>query len=298
MPGEDAADFAGRTALVTGASGGIGLEIARALAAAGAGLILPVRDPDRGRAALEEIRRSVPAAQVELRELDLARLDSVARLVAELADHRIDDLVLNAGVMLLGDRHRHITEDGHELHFQTNFLGHAALLAGLRPALRAARGRVVAQCSIAAAGARLRWDDLDGARHYGALSAYGASKLALGVFAAEFGRRSAAEGIRVDLCHPGVAPATAIARPIRMRLPAPLVGWAAGHLGNPLPVAAGTALLALRTTAAAPVMAAPSGPVGVWGPAGIRAPYRRIMDPELGERVWGLTAGVLPGFAS
>ena len=293
MPGDGAADLAGRTALVTGASGGIGLEIARGLAAAGAELILPVRDRVRGAAAVEEIRRSVPAAHVELRDLDLASLDSVAGLVAGLDGRRIDDLVLNAGVMLLGDRRRHVTDDGLELHFQTNFLGHAALLAGLRPALRVAHGRVVAQCSLAAARARLHWEDLQGARHYGVFRAYAASKLALGAFVIEFGRRAAAEGIRADLCHPGVVPATAIAPPIRAMLPRRVVDWAAGHLGNPLPVAAAPALLALRTTVPAPVMAVPAGPAGLWGPAVVRAPYGRLTDPDLGSWAWGLAEGLL-----
>jgi len=116
MPVEERPDLSGRTVLVTGASGGVGLEIAVLLAAAGAGLILPVRDRDRGDAAASRIRATAPAARIDLRPLDLARLDSVAALVAGL-DGDVDGVVANAGAMLLGDRGRRITPDGYELHF-------------------------------------------------------------------------------------------------------------------------------------------------------------------------------------
>jgi NAD(P)-dependent dehydrogenase (short-subunit alcohol dehydrogenase family) len=287
--------LAGRTVLVTGASSGIGLEVARLLAAAGAELILPVRDRARGAAAVERIREAVPGVRIELRDLDLARLASVVSLVAELGSRRIDGLVANAGVMLLGDRGRRLTVDGHELHFQTNFLGHAALLLGLLPALRAASTRIVVQSSLVAARARIDWDDLRLERRYGTFRAYGASKVALGGFALELGRRTAADGIRVDLCHPGVTPATSIAPGIRALVPKPILDWVVPRFGNPPSVAAATALLALTTDAEAPVMAVPSGRWGMRGEPRLGEPYRRLADPALGERVWGLVEALLPG---
>src|SRR5689334_2564751 len=113
-------DLSGRTAAVTGASDGVGVEIARGLAGAGAHVVLPVRGRAKGERAMARIRETHPAARLTLRDLDLARLDSVRALADALRSDRVpvDILVLNAGIVLLGDRERHVTEDGFELHFQ------------------------------------------------------------------------------------------------------------------------------------------------------------------------------------
>src|SRR5690606_11984340 len=96
---------------------------------------------------------AIPGARIRLLDLDLARLDSVRALAAQLLaeDRPIDVLVLNAGVALIGDSVRHVTEDGLELHFQTNFLAQAALVLGLLPLLQRSRTHVVVQCSVASA---------------------------------------------------------------------------------------------------------------------------------------------------
>lgn len=200
------ARLAGSTALVTGGSDGVGLEIVRMLADAGADVIMPVRNRAKGEAAIERIRETVRDARIVLHDLDLARLDSVDALTAGLREEAaIDICVLNAGVVLLGDRRRHLTADGFELHFQTNFLGHAALIRGILPLLERSRARVVVQTSIAAARARIDWNDLNGARRYSPYRAYAASKLALSLFGLELARRSGR--ITVNLSHPGVVPA-------------------------------------------------------------------------------------------
>jgi NAD(P)-dependent dehydrogenase (short-subunit alcohol dehydrogenase family) len=192
--------------IVTGASDGIGLGLAGRLAAAGADVVLPVRNPTKGTAALERIRAATPGAHVSIRELDLSSLASVAafgdRLNAE--GRPIALLINNAGVMTPPTRQ--VTPDGLELQFGTNYLGHFALVAHLLPLLRAGRARVTSQTSFGAASAAINWDDLQWERKYVAMRAYNQSKLALMVFGLELDRRSAAGGwgITSNVAHPGL----------------------------------------------------------------------------------------------
>lgn len=198
-------DLRGRLALVTGASDGVGLGLAERLAAAGAEVILPVRNPDKGAAALERIRTRVREARVSTRVLDLASLKSVEALAGTLNEEGrpIGILVNNAGVM--APYVRHTTEDGHELQFGTNHLGHMALTGRLLPLLRAGKARVTTVTSSAARGGRIDWDDPQSEKRYAAVRAYGVSKLANLLFALELDRRSSAGGwgIVSNAAHPG-----------------------------------------------------------------------------------------------
>ncbi|WP_433274588.1 SDR family oxidoreductase [Pseudonocardia xinjiangensis] len=198
-------DLAGKLAVVTGASDGVGLGLAARLARAGAELVLPVRNPRKGAAAVERIRADVPGAAVTLRDLDLASLDSVAALARTLGDESrpIHVLVNNAGVMTPPTRHT--TADGLELQFGTNHIGHVALTAGLLPLLRAGGARVTTMSSSAARYARLDWDDLQAERRYSPVRAYNVSKLANLLFGLELDRRSRAGGwgITSNVAHPG-----------------------------------------------------------------------------------------------
>ena len=280
-------DLAGSLALVTGASDGIGRQIALGLAQAGADLILPVRNRAKGERAVAFIRESVPDAGIELRDLDLSRLESVRDLVAQLRDGRlIDVFVANAGIVSLGDPIRHVTEDGFELHFQTNFLGHFALTLGLLPVL--SRSRVVVQCSYAARFARIPWDDLQSERRYSALRAYGISKLALGLFAYELSRRSAANGwgTKVSVCHPGIAPDTGIGPVMRERASNGPLAALARRLGNSPAEAAQPALLAVAADAAGCEFYGPSGLIGISGPARLRRSFRHLTDRAAAARMW------------
>jgi NAD(P)-dependent dehydrogenase (short-subunit alcohol dehydrogenase family) len=199
-------DLSGRLAVVTGASDGIGLGLAERLAGAGADVVLPVRNPAKGQAALARIRAAHPGAHVSTRELDLASLASVAALGDTLrAEGRpVDILVNNAAVMTPATRH--VTEDGLELQFGTNFLGHFALVAHLMPLLLAGRARVTTMTSFAARTAKISWDDLQSERSYGPMRAYEQSKLAIMLFGLELDRRSRAAGwgISSNVAHPGL----------------------------------------------------------------------------------------------
>ena len=154
-------DLAGSRAVVTGASDGMGLVIATRLAAAGAEVVLPVRNPAKGEAAVATIGRPCPGAKVTLRQLDLSSLASVAALGATLATRvaRSTSSINNAGVMTPPDRQT--TADGFELQLGTNHLGHFALVAHLLPLLRAGGARVTSQISVAAARGTINWDDLN-----------------------------------------------------------------------------------------------------------------------------------------
>ncbi|EFV12104.1 SDR family oxidoreductase [Segniliparus rugosus] len=199
-------DLTGRLAVVTGANSGLGFGIAKRLAEAGAEVLLAVRNQQKGEDAAARIKAENPKARVGLRRLDLASLASVAALGEQLnAEARpIHILVNNAGVMT--PPRREVTEDGFELQFGSNYLGHFALTGHLLPLLRAAENpRVTTMSSDAARYGKLDFDDLQSERRYRSLAAYGASKLADLVFARELDRRSRAEGwgIVSNAAHPG-----------------------------------------------------------------------------------------------
>jgi NAD(P)-dependent dehydrogenase (short-subunit alcohol dehydrogenase family) len=199
-------DQSGRLAVVTGANSGIGLEAARRLAAAGAAVVLAVRNADKGAAAVEDIRAGLPDADVSVEALDLSSLASVRVFAATMTDRgrAVDLLVNNAGIMAVPKRE--VTEDGFELQLGTNFLGHFALTGLLLPLLRRADApRVVTLSSSAARFGRINLDDLQSEKRYGAWRAYGQSKLADLIFAFELERRSVANGWNVmsNAAHPG-----------------------------------------------------------------------------------------------
>jgi NAD(P)-dependent dehydrogenase (short-subunit alcohol dehydrogenase family) len=217
MPGKNIdvtiPDLSTKRAVVTGASDGMGMGMAARLAAAGAEVIMPVRNRRKGEAAIARIRQAVPAADVSLRDLDLSSLDAVAALGEALRaeGQPIHILINNAGVMTPPDRQA--TVDGFELQFGSNHLGHFALVGYLLPLLRAGRARVTSQISVAASRGAINWDDLNWERSYHGMNAYRQSKIALGLFGLELDRHSQASGwgITSNLSHPGVAPTNLLA---------------------------------------------------------------------------------------
>ena len=199
---------AGRTAVVTGANSGLGLAAARALAAAGAQVVLACRNTEKGEEAAKAIRSRAPGASVVVEPLDLASLDSVRACAERLVSgcESLDLLINNAGVMAPRGRRR--TVDGFELQFGTNHLGHFALTGLLLPRLQGRKGaRVVTVSSTAHRFGWLRFDDLQCEHRYGRWRAYGQSKLANVLFARELDRRLRAAGSPVAslAAHPGYA---------------------------------------------------------------------------------------------
>ncbi|MCA9676841.1 MAG: SDR family NAD(P)-dependent oxidoreductase [Kofleriaceae bacterium] len=194
----------GRTVLVTGASSGIGLEAARALAARGARVVMLVRDPARADAAAASILATAPAARLERVVADLASLAEVRRAAAEVRDRfdRLDVLLNNAGA--INDR-RELTVDGFERTFAVNHLAAFLLSAELRDLLVAsAPARLITVSSLGHRFARFTWDDLPyGERGYRESFAYGASKLCNLWFAREAARRLAGTGVTSNALHPG-----------------------------------------------------------------------------------------------
>lgn len=194
-------DLTGRRAVVTGAASGIGVETARALAGAGAQVTLAVRNVEAGHATAEDLVATTGNKQIDVAALDLADQRSVAAFVAGWQGP-LHLLVNNAGVMASPETR---TEEGWELQFATNHLGHFALATGLHAALAAAGGaRVVSVSSSAHRRASVDFDDIHfRERAYDPWVAYGQSKTANVLFAVEATRRWAADGIFVNSLMPG-----------------------------------------------------------------------------------------------
>ncbi|MEQ8178520.1 MAG: SDR family oxidoreductase [Amphiplicatus sp.] len=197
----------GRSAVVTGA-GGLGFENALALARAGGEVIVASRNPEKGAAAVANIRNSAPRANVRFERLDLASLESVADFGERLRSERnsLDLLINNAGVMTPPTRQE--TPDGFELQFATNYLGHFALTNQLLPLLRKGeQARVVTLSSIAARNGAINFNDLNAQKSYKPMQVYSQSKLACLMFSFELQRRSEAAGWGVAsmAAHPGVS---------------------------------------------------------------------------------------------
>ncbi|BDG10758.1 oxidoreductase [Anaeromyxobacter paludicola] len=294
----DIPDQTGRTALVTGANTGIGLETARMLALKGARVVLACRNLDKGRAALELIQSEErPRGGATIAALDLSDLGSVADFAATFAasHERLDLLIANAGIMVppLGR-----TRQGFELQLGTNHLGHFALVGRLLPlVLRTAGARVVVVSSTAQNFGRIDRSDLNWERRpYRPWAAYGQSKLANQLFALELHRRLSATGsrVRVTSAHPGYT-ATDLQRTSLARLFNPIFGMKPPDG-------------ALPTLRAATDPSAASG--SYWGPRGLfelsgpPAPARisaRALDPstaawlwEESEKLTGVSFGLAP----
>jgi NAD(P)-dependent dehydrogenase (short-subunit alcohol dehydrogenase family) len=204
---DDIPNLSGKCAIVTGATGGLGLETAMVLAGAGAEVILAGRNPTKGSAAETSIRERHVGAAVRFETVDLASLASVAAFADRMvsAGRPIDILVNNAGVMALPAREA--TADGFERQFGTNYLSHFALTGRLLPLLIAGNARVVQLSSIAHRAGTIRLDDLNHARGYKPWPVYSQSKLAMLMFALELDRRSRAHGwgLTSVAAHPGIA---------------------------------------------------------------------------------------------
>jgi NAD(P)-dependent dehydrogenase (short-subunit alcohol dehydrogenase family) len=195
-------DLTGKRVVVTGASSGIGIETARALAGVGAEVTLGVRNVEAGEETAAEIRSSTGNPAVLVQRLDLSDQGSL-RIFATDWEGPLHILVNNAGIMALPTLER--TPEGWEMQFATNFLGHFALTMGLHRALAAANGaRIVSVSSSGNLIAPVIFDDLHfDFLPYDPLVAYGQSKSACALLAVEATRRWAKDGIVANALNPG-----------------------------------------------------------------------------------------------
>lgn len=204
----DIPDLSGRVAVVTGANGGLGLETAKALAGAGAHVVMAVRNQEKAATAVTTIRTAHPAGQLELAALDLGSLESVeaAGKAISSAHSVVDILVNNAGVMAIPQRE---TIDGFEMQFGVNHLGHYALTFHLLGALiRAESARVVSITSTAHhIGRAVDPENPHLHNNYGPWRAYGQSKLANYHFGIGLQQRFEKAGVRAtsSIAHPGLS---------------------------------------------------------------------------------------------
>lgn len=279
-------DLSGRTAIVTGANSGIGLHEATQLAQHGAQVILAVRDTDAGAQAAARM-----GGDTRVEKLDLASLTSVRDFSARITGP-IDLLVNNAGLM--EPPSYRVTEDGHELQFGTNHLGHFALTALLLPRLmEAAAARVTTVSSIA----HFRGNDsvVEGnpPQTYKSATAYGQSKLANLLFGMELQRRAEAAGLALTstVAHPGVASTGLVADPdgmgsnpvVRVVLPIAMRVVLPGGAGGARPV------LFAATEAEPGSYSGPKGPWEMRGPVGEAKQSRYAKDAELAARLWSIS---------
>ena len=276
----DIPDQAGRTVVVTGANSGLGAATARALATAGARVVLACRNTAKG----EAVAADLPGSP-EVRRLDLADLSSVREFAAGLTGP-VDVLVNNAGVMALPKKQ---TADGFEMQVGTNHLGHFALTGLL---LDRITDRVVTVSSAAHRAGHIDLADLNFEhRRYGRWSAYGQSKLANLMFALELQRRLSASGstVRSMAAHPGYAATELQAHTESFQDKLMAVGNRL--LAQP---AEGGALPSLYA-ATAPDLAGgsylgPGGMMELRGSPKVVTPNRAARDPKVAADLWELSS--------
>jgi NAD(P)-dependent dehydrogenase (short-subunit alcohol dehydrogenase family) len=295
----DGVDLSGKRAIVTGASSGIGVETARALADVGAAVTLAVRNTEAGELVAAEIREGTGNGAVAVGAVDLSDLSSVAAFAAAWSGP-LDILVNNAGVMAIQELT--LSASGHEMQFATNHLGHFALALALHDSLSAAgSARIVSVSSGGHLRSPVVFDDIDYAfRDYDPFGAYGQSKTANVLFAVEATRRWSADGIVANALMPG-----GIATPLQRHLPAHYAEQALDAFR-----AAGVDFKSVQQGAATSVLLATSPLLegiggryfencneavrvdrrGKPGQGGV-APY--ALDPANAERLWELSLALI-----
>jgi len=289
---QDIPDQSGRLAIVTGATGGLGLETALDLAVAGAEVILVGRNATKGAEALTLIRGRMRDANIRFEQVDLADLGSVKAFADGMlaAERPIDILINNAGVMAVPSRQT--TADGFEMQFGTNYLSHFALTARLLPLLRAGKARVVQLASIAHKGGRIRLDDLNYETGYKPWPVYQQSKLAMLMFAIALQRRSDANGwgLTSVAAHPGYAHTDLIANGPGSGAGA-LHRWGVGVFERIAGHSAADGALPTLMAATAPHVTpggyyGPQGWQDLKGPPGPAAIRPQALDADVADALW------------
>ncbi|MEX1019374.1 MAG: oxidoreductase [Litorilinea sp.] len=291
----DIPDQQGRVAVITGSNSGIGYATAQALAAQNAHVILAVRNLEKGHRAQASILDHAPHAHVEVRQLDLADLGSVATFARQLvADFpRLDLLINNAGVMSTPYTR---TVDGYELQFATNHLGHFALTAHLLPALLATfQARIVTVSSMVHRGASLDFANLNGRMGYSRWRAYQYSKLANLHFAYALQQRLADAGhtVRSIACHPGYT-ATNLQVQGLMMDGGSVHKWIVEAMNRLFAQDATMGALPTLYAAVVPGLrggeyVGPDGLLGMWGHPVVTRSSRQSYDHADAQRLWALS---------
>src|ERR1700676_5595412 len=193
----------GKTVVITGGTSGIGEIAAERLAQMGARIVLIARDKSRGEVTLALLHERAPGLGHAVHYADLARIPELKRVADEIAHNepRIDVLINNTGAMFSS---RRLTEDGLEYTFALNHMAYFVVTDGLRERLLASSpARIVSTASAAHQGARLDFDDLQLAKSFGPMKAYGRSKLCNILFTRELARRLHGTGVTANCLHPG-----------------------------------------------------------------------------------------------
>jgi NAD(P)-dependent dehydrogenase (short-subunit alcohol dehydrogenase family) len=282
-------NVAGKRILVTGATSGIGLEAAAALAAQGADVVLVGRSPERTQGAVAEVERRSGRTGVESLLCDFASQRSVRALASRVLGRydRLDVLIDNAGGV---NASRRLTEDGIEATFAVNHLGYFLLTNLLLDLLvKSAPARIVVTASRGHRFGTIDFDDLGFERGYQIMKAYGRSKLANVLFTRELARRLSSTGVTVNCLHPG-----AVATNIWSGAP----GWAKPILAvaaRPFFISAEKGGQTLVHLAASPDLDDVSGEYFEKNVA--VKPGKLAHDDELARRLWDVSAE-MTGLAS
>jgi retinol dehydrogenase-14 len=279
-----AASMSGKTCIVTGANSGIGKETALGLAQMGARVIMVCRNAEKGKAALEEIRRESGSSQVDLLIADMSSQASVRALAEQIRQKypRLDVLVNNAGGAAPT---RTISADGIEMTLATNHLCAALLTLLLLDLLKAsAPSRIINVSSEAQRRARLDMNDLQFERRkYRGIAAYGQSKLLMNAFTFELARRLAGSGVTANCLHPGV-----VATNIWSANPAPLIAKLIIAVVKPFMLSSKRGAAVSLYLATSPEVAQVSGEYFVKSKPAKSNPLSR--DPRLMSEIWLSTA--------
>ncbi|MCK4879019.1 MAG: SDR family NAD(P)-dependent oxidoreductase [Bacteroidales bacterium] len=286
---------AGRIAIVTGANSGLGYNTTRALAVKGARVIMACRNLEKGEMARLNILAEGVAVEPEVWHLDLASLESVKQFAQKFTESgdRLDLLINNAGLMAIP---YHRTEDGFEMQFGVNHLGHFALTARLWPLLSKTEGsRVVQVSSLAHYWGKIRFEDIHWEKGYKKWSAYGMSKLANLLFVRELALRLAGtdRDVTVAAAHPGYADTELQAKGSRMK--GSWLGAGSFNLANRL-MAQTAEMGALPLLYAATAIDVEQG--AFYGPGGwlkmhgwpvLDSPSQKLVTGEVAGKLWDVS---------
>lgn len=295
-------DLSGKTYLITGGNGGLGLAATEILVQRGARVIITCRSADKAAEAMAEIKGRCPKAQLEWVALDLCDPHSIRAAVAEIRERcsRLDAVINNAGIMQPPYMR---SVEGFELQMGTNHLGHFRFNAQLFELLQASAARVVVVGSLMHRLGRISFDDPMSERHYRPVAAYAQSKLANVLYAQELHRRLQKRGsaVRCIACHPGYAATKIQTSGLQMGKKHPFLSWIFG-LGNryvaqsALLGAYPLVLAAADPRAKAGAYYGPTGWMELWGPVGEATLAARAQDEQNAARLWALSEELVGSF--